>query len=94
MNANKIAEARCGKLLEMAKETFAEDEKLSRRYVSLARKMAMRHRISLGNRSFCKKCNAVFILGKTLKVRLSKGLRLYICVSCGFTRRIPYKGKN
>jgi ribonuclease P protein subunit RPR2 len=94
MNANEIAKKRCETLLALAKKAYVGEPSLAKRYVYLARKIAMRHRISLGNKTFCKKCNAVFIEGKTLKVRLSKGLRLYICVSCGFTRRIPYKGKK
>ncbi|HLC38092.1 MAG TPA: hypothetical protein VJI71_01430 [Candidatus Norongarragalinales archaeon] len=91
MNANEIAKQRCEKLLRMARGIHAREPSLSKRYVALARKISMRHRFSLGNRSFCKKCGTVFIPGSTLKVRLSKGLELYTCESCGFTRRFPFK---
>ena len=91
MNAVEIAKQRCEKLLRMAKQAHAKEPALAKRYVALARKIAMRHRFSLGNKSFCKKCGTVFVPGSTLKVRLSKGLQLYTCVSCGFTRRFPFK---
>lgn len=91
MNANEIAKTRCEKLLKMAGEVYSEEPALAKRYVSLARKISMRHRISLGNSSYCKKCNTVFIPGKTLKVRLERGIRLNTCSNCGFTRRFPFK---
>ena len=91
MDAQKIAKERCEKLLRMAREAYASDPALAKRYVFLARKLSMRHRISLGNAAYCKKCNTVFIPGATLKVRIAKGIRLNICLSCGLTRRIPFK---
>lgn len=91
LDANKIAKERCEKLLRMAREIYSKEPSLAKRYVLLARKISMRHRISLGNREFCKKCSTIFIPGRTLKVRLAKGIRLNICSSCGFTRRIPFK---
>lgn len=94
MNANEIAMKRCEKLLSMAKEAYAAEPKLAKRYVTLARKISMRHRLALGNQKFCKKCGTVFIHGVTLKTRLAKGLRLNTCVSCGFTRRFPLKARK
>ena len=91
MDANKIAKERCTKLLKMAREVYTAEPALAKRYVSLARKISMRHRISLGNEAYCKKCNTIFIPGKTLRVRIAKGIRLNTCVSCGFMRRIPFK---
>ena len=93
MNVTEIAKERCEKLLKLAKENVESEPALSKKYVSLARKIAMRHRFPLGNKSFCKKCGVVFASGKTLKIRLEKGLRLYICVSCGSMRKFPYKRK-
>lgn len=91
MNANEIALKRCEKLLHMARGVYGKDKTLAKRYVSLARKISMRHRLKLGNEAFCKKCGTVFVPGVTLKVRLAKGLRLNTCVSCGVIRRFPFK---
>jgi len=95
MNADDFARERCGKLLALARKFFPVEPALAKRYVRLARAIASRHRISLGNRAFCKKCGTVFIPGKTLRVRLSPSKKavLYICLSCSNVRRIPYSRK-
>ncbi len=92
MNIDDIAFGRCQKLLELAREMFPEDKALSRRYVELARKIAMRHRIPLGSKEFCKKCGIIFIHGKTLNVRISpsKGAAVYICTNCKSEKRYPF----
>ncbi|MCX6767500.1 MAG: ribonuclease P [Candidatus Micrarchaeota archaeon] len=89
MNVDVIARGRISELLELAKQMWGNDKKLSRRYVQLARKIAMRHRIKLGNRLFCKKCGAVFIPGATVRVRQSprQKMVLYTCTECGAVRR-------
>lgn len=94
MDSQRIARERCGKLLKMAREAYAAEPSLAKRYVLLARRISMRHRISLGNEEYCKKCDTIFIPGVTLKTRLAKGIRLNTCASCGFIRRVPYKGKR
>ena len=92
MNVNEIAAGRCRKLIRMAREVFDEDPTLSKRYVSLARKIAMRHRISLGKKDFCGKCGTVFVPGLTLKVRLDSAHArvLYTCISCKNTANFAY----
>ncbi|MFH1442972.1 MAG: ribonuclease P [Candidatus Micrarchaeota archaeon] len=96
MNLDEIAYGRCGKLLLMAAGIYTEDPALSKRYVQLARKIAMRHRIPLGSKSFCKKCNTVFIPGKTLKVRVapSKKAVVYICQNCKSEKKFPYASEK
>ncbi|MEK6954896.1 MAG: ribonuclease P [Candidatus Micrarchaeota archaeon] len=92
MNLDNIAMGRCEKLLLMAKEMYDEDKALSKRYVSLARKIAMRHRLPLGSKSFCKKCGSIFIPGKTLKVRVASSKKgvIYECLKCNATKIYPY----
>ncbi len=92
MNLDKIAISRIEKLLKLAEEICFEDKALSIRYVELARKIAMRHRLSLGSKRFCKKCNTIFIAGKTLKVRVSpiKKSVLYACLICSAVKKFPY----
>jgi len=90
-NANQIAMQRCQYLLELAKQTWKNDKSLANRYVELARKVAMRHRLKLGRRKFCKKCNAPFIAGETLKVRISSKEKCVIwkCGECDNVLRFP-----
>ena len=81
-------------MLELAREKYGEDQALAKRYVTLARKTAMRHRIQLGNKAFCKKCGVPWIPGKTLKVRLKGKTALYICLNCNNVKRFPYSRKE
>ncbi len=96
VSKNDVARQRCEKLLELAAKTHAADKKLSLRYVTLARKLAMRHRIPLGGKKFCKKCGNVFIAQETLKVRLdSKNKRVqWICLPCGAKKSFGYSKKR
>ena len=97
MNADAIARERCTRLMALAKEAWREGKRdFSRRCVRLARKLAMRHRFSLGGKSFCKECNAPFIPGATLKVRLdsSRKLLLLICKECGAEKKTGYARKR
>ncbi len=92
MDLNVIAQTRCEKLLHLAKQMLSEDEVLSKRYVSLARKIAMRHRFSLRSKRFCKSCNTIFIAGRTVKVRVSPSQQrvLYTCLSCKRSASFPF----
>ncbi len=81
---DEIAAMRVEKLLENARERQeAGDGEGSRRFVELARKIAMRHRIKLGSARFCKKCNNLFIAGKTCKTRITQKKPYRVCSSCG-----------
>ena len=84
-----IAGKRVDFLLQKAFDTYDSDSVLSKRYVVLARKIGMAHRVKIGNRRFCKKCFTIFKPGKTLKVRLDskrKGV-LYVCLNCNSIRK-------
>lgn len=87
MTPDDFARSRIEKLLQLAKEYLETDEVLSKRYVTLARRIAMRHRIKLGNKLFCKKCGILFVFGKTVKARTSKGRVLRICLKCNRARQ-------
>lgn len=88
----QVAWERCKKLFEMARDELECNPERSKRYVLLARKVAMRHRLSLGSKEYCKKCGVVWIAGKTLKVRtISKQKTvLYACLQCGSSRKFGY----
>lgn len=83
---------RCQKLLGFARAEYSHNPGRARRYVQLARKIAMRHRLPLGSKEFCRKCGVVFIHGKTLKVRTSPKTKMvfYACLKCGAVRKFGY----
>ena len=107
MNERKIAKERINKLFDLARvEALKENWERSRRYIQLARKIAMKFNISLKNykRKFCKKCNTYFT-SKTVRIRYQKKDKrvTYTCLVCGNVQRYPYvreakeklkKGKN
>lgn len=85
INLNQIAKERCDKLLALAKETYEKDKELALKYVKLARAIAMRHRLKLGRKLFCKKCNTIFIPGATIitRIDMKRKERALICKNCG-----------
>ena len=85
VNINEIAKERCERLILLAKEMYTSDALLSRRYITLARAIAMRHRLKLGRKLFCKKCNSVFISGVTVitRIDMKRKERVLTCKNCG-----------
>ncbi|MBI5036102.1 hypothetical protein HZC09_02045 [Candidatus Micrarchaeota archaeon] len=85
----------CETLLDLARKTWNEDQTLARRYVRLAFRIAMRHRVHLDPKKFCRKCFAPFT-AETFKVRQERRTKtvLYSCRKCNYTRRIPKRKKE
>jgi ribonuclease P protein subunit RPR2 len=94
-SVHQIVNERIAILLGLAEKNAKGHPKRSRRYVELARKLAMRYRIRLGKlkRKFCRKCNRFWVPGFNVKVRLvpRKGKVLYEC-ECGSKAYLIYKG--
>lgn len=84
VNLNEIAKERCDKLLALAKETYERDKELAFKYVKLARAIAMRHRLKLGRKLFCKKCSAIFIPGITAitRIDMKRKEKITTCKNC------------
>lgn len=81
-------------LLKQADVVFSEHAELSNRYVSLARKIAMKYKVHFSKeqkRMFCKKCDSYLRQGKNCTTRLEHGLLVMKCLNCGNIRRIVYK---
>lgn len=75
---------------ELFKQAARRPE-FARRYVVLARKMAMRHKVRIPlkwRRRFCKKCNAFLVPGKNCRVRLRDKKRIITCLDCGTVKRV------
>ena len=76
-----------------AKAVFPEDPALANRYISLARKYAMKYKIRLSKelkRQFCKHCYRLFVPGKTVRIRTSRGKVVYFCLNCKKFTRFVY----
>lgn len=86
----EIAKERVDALFSRARK----DKKSSKRYVLLARKIAMRARYRLPKetkRSFCKGCNALLDSGNC-RIRADSKTRtmVYTCLGCGTLKRFKY----
>ncbi|TQD28207.1 ribonuclease P protein component 4 [Methanolobus vulcani] len=91
--ARSIAQERIGYLFSLAKSEFSEKPEMSKRYVALARKIGMRHRVSIPSelkRSFCKNCGSLLLPGKNSRVRLNDGTIIITCLDCGSIKRYPF----
>lgn len=90
----KIAEERIIILFKEAGAMFNKDRKLANRYVSLARKIAMKYKVKIPKelkRRFCKNCYKFLVPGKNCRVRLKEGKVIYYCLECKKFMRFPYK---
>ncbi|MEZ5335540.1 MAG: ribonuclease P protein component 4 [Methanolobus sp.] len=91
--ARNIAGERIEYLFEFAHEYFSEDPEKSKRYVSLARKIGMRHRVSIPadlKRRYCKKCGSFLVPGNNSRTRLKDGCVVITCMECGGVKRYPF----
>ncbi len=92
----RIAKERIRILFEVMEKMKHEDYELARRYVELARRIAMKYRLKLPKRYkilFCKKCLYPYVEGK-FRVRVRKSRVIITCLNCGFERRIPIRPKR
>jgi ribonuclease P protein subunit RPR2 len=81
--------------LELAKKSLKESPELSKRYVQIARAIAMHKRIKIKKLKFrfCKGCGAYLVPGYNAKVQIDKNKKIikYICLYCKSERRLRYK---
>ena len=93
-----VATERFQILLDQAKQMARKDEKLSRRYVSLARKISSRTKVRIPRESkmyLCKGCGLALVPGYNAKIRLhahTTGI-VISCLSCGAVKRYPVRAK-
>lgn len=90
----EIALERIKALFKESDKVFKENKALANRYVTLARKMAMKHKARIPKelkRKFCKHCYKYLKPGINLKVRTRKGKVVYCCMECGKYMRFVYK---
>lgn len=89
----QIVRERIAILFGLAESEARTHPQRSKRYVQLARRLASRYNIRLGSlkRKFCKKCNALWVPGRNVRVRVASRERCvtYEC-ECGTVTRFPY----
>ena len=88
------AKARIKVLFEQAELNFSLDSKLSDRYVLLARKIAMKYKVSIPSifrRKFCKHCYSYLMPGKDCRIRTKNGMLIIYCLKCKKFNKFKYK---
>ncbi len=91
----QIAEERVDILLRLAKDAVRSDPSLSKRYVELAQRIAMRSGVRLGRQRkqfICKNCKSLLIPGVNCRVRVrsEQGTHVVVtCLGCGSSKRYP-----
>lgn len=89
-----MAEQRIERLFAMADKACRERPDLADRYVDIARRISMRHRVGIPGelkRHVCKECGGYLAHGVNARVRLDGRNILITCQRCGTIKRYPYK---
>jgi len=91
----RIARERIEILLKLAKEEFHKDRTLAKRYVTIAKKIAMKCNVRIPaeyKRFICRECGDLLVPGVNCRVRTRSkgGTRVVItCLTCGAQRGYP-----
>lgn len=89
-----LANQRIERLFAMAAEAYTGRPDLADRYVDIARRISMRHRVSIPRelkRSICKDCYSYLRPGSNARIRADGHNVVITCLKCGGVRRYPYK---
>ena len=85
-------------LFQQADEVFSKNKALANRYVTLARKLAMKVKLSMPQefkRKYCKHCYKYLKPGINARIRTRDGKVIISCFECKkFTRILVIKKKN
>ena len=90
----EMAGQRIERLFRLAAEVYDERPDLADRYVEIARRISMRHRVSIPRelkRNVCRSCYAYLRPGSSARVRADGRNVIITCLRCGGVRRYPYK---
>ena len=93
----QIAKERISTLFKQAGDVFAKNKGLANRYVTLARKIAMKTRTRIPKelkRRYCKHCYKYLAQGKNAQVRIRNGTVIISCFECDKFTRIPLRKKS
>lgn len=88
----QIAKERIKKLFQEAEKEFSTHPERSHRYVELARRIAMKTKVRMGNyrTKFCKHCYKYLKPGVNCRVRTKNKKVIYYCINCRRYMKFPY----
>jgi ribonuclease P protein subunit RPR2 len=92
-----LARERIAVLFSQAEKMFHENPGYSDRYVTLARKIAMKERIRIDRefrRRFCHNCSRYLVPGVNMRVRVHPGYVTVTCLCCKKTTRYRVEKKH
>ena len=90
----EIAKERVKTLFQQAEKVFSRNKSLANRYVTLARKIAMKVKLRIPlelKRKFCKHCYKFLMPGKNARIRTRDGKVIISCLECKKFTRVPVK---
>ena len=99
-STKQLAEHRIQVLFEQADTIRRIDPRMSKRYVEVARQIAMSAKVRLQakyRRRICKKCNMILVQGSNCRVRLRPKREPHLvvtCLNCGNQTRYLLKKRN
>ena len=89
-----MAEQRIKRLFQLAQKAYPKRPELADRYVDVARRISMRHRVSIPRelkKRICKECGSYLMPGENSRIRLDGKNIVITCMKCGAIKRYPYK---
>ncbi|MEM2108666.1 MAG: ribonuclease P [Candidatus Bathyarchaeia archaeon] len=96
----QIAKQRIRILFHQARRVHKSNPQLSRRYITIARKIAMAAKIRLPTaykRQICRKCNTLLVPGDNCRVRIKQKREPHVvitCLNCGHMTRIVLRKRK
>lgn len=94
MDEEEIARERIDLLFEQATKEFEDHPERSKRYIEIARNIAMKYTLSLPReqrKKFCSECGSFLVKGENCRVRLKNGKKVLTCEECGEKMRFQYR---
>ncbi len=89
-----MAEQRIKRLFELAEKAYPERPDLANRYVDIARRISMRHRVGIPadlKKRVCKECGSFLVPGDNCRIRLDGQNIVITCLACQAIKRYPYR---
>ena len=89
----RICRERISELFIQAGLAFPKSRSRADRYVEIARKISMKHKVRISpqlRKQFCSKCHSYLSPSVNCRVRVRNSKVIYSCKECGHFMRFPY----